>query len=136
MDIPKKILARQYEITADFLSELDKHLLDIVEEKAIEMFELRDFANILHIHPTHLTNTVKLATGKHPCSYYEDKILTIAKNLLQNNENSIASVAKLLTYDPSNFTKFFKKYAGETPKHYRENYFEQRRLENTEMLTI
>lgn len=128
MNIPKKISARQHEITADFLKEVDKHLLDIVEERAFEMFQLRDFANILHIHPTHLTNIVKHTTGNHPCSYFEDKILNIAKSMLQNNEKSIASIATLLTYDPSNFTKFFKKYAGQTPKQYRESYFEQQRL--------
>jgi AraC family transcriptional regulator of adaptative response / methylphosphotriester-DNA alkyltransferase methyltransferase len=135
MNIPKKILTRQHEITANFLKELDKHLLDIVEERETEMFELRYFANILHIHPTHLTNAVKLTTGNHPCLYFEEKILNIAKSMLQNNESSIASVAALLTYDPSNFTKFFKKYSGQTPKQYRETFFEQQRIEKTEILT-
>jgi len=55
--------------------------------------------------------------------------------MLQNNENSIASVAALLTYDPSNFTKFFKKYSGQTPKQYREDFFEQQRMKKTEILT-
>ncbi len=44
------------------------------EERCFEMFEIRDFASILHIHPTHMSNTIKLATGKHPCYFYEEKI--------------------------------------------------------------
>lgn len=133
--IPKKILLRQHEITADYLKEVDKHLLDIVEERCFEMLEIRDFAAILHIHPTHMSNTIKLATGKHPCYFYEEKILTIAKGMLETNEKSIGAIATLLTYDPSNFTKFFKAYIGMTPKQYRQNHFEKS-LQNSEALTI
>lgn len=133
--IPKKILLRQHEITTDYLKEVDKHLLDIVEERCFEMFEIRDFAAILHIHPTHMSNTIKLATGKHPCYFYEEKILSIAKEMLETNEKSIGAIATLLTYDPSNFTKFFKAFTGMTPKQYRQNHFEKS-LQDSEALTI
>jgi AraC-like DNA-binding protein len=127
MDIPKKILARRNEITADFLNEIDKHLLDIVEERVTEMFEIRDIANILHIHPRHLSNTIKLTTGNAACYYYEEKILTIAKAMLENNERSIKDIAVLLTYDPSNFTKFFKRFTGQTPTAYRETFLKNKK---------
>lgn len=132
MKVPKKILARQHEITADYLKELDKHILDVLEGRAEKMFEIRDIAGILHIHPTHLTNTVKLTTGHHPCYYFEEKILVVSKKMLAENKVSIAEIAKQLTYDPSNFTKFFKRFAGQTPKQYREEILAQK----TEMLTI
>lgn len=122
MDIPKKILARQHEITKDYLSALDKHLLDIVEGRATEMFEIKDLANILHIHPIHLSNTIKIATGLHPCFFYEEKIMNIAKAMLEKNEQPISAIAFLLTYEPSNFTKFFKRFEKKTPKQYREDY--------------
>jgi AraC-like DNA-binding protein len=121
--IPKKILARQHEITSDFLKELDKHLADIMEERAIDMFEIREFAEILHIHPTHLTNTVKLTTGQPPCFFYEERIMKIAKTMIENTSLSIGDIARKLTYDPSNFTKFFKHFEGITPKQYREQVF-------------
>ncbi len=120
MDIPKKILARQREITASYLKELDKHILDLVEKRTEKMFEIRDFADILHIHPTHLANTIKLTTGNHPCFYFEEKILSVAKKLLAENGMSISQIAMSLTYDPSNFTKFFKRFTGQTPKQFRE----------------
>ena len=122
MNIPKKILARQHEITKDYLNALDIHLLDIVEGRASKMFEIKDLANVLHIHPIHLSNTIKVATGLHPCFFYEEKIMNIAKALLQKNDQSISAIASLLTYDPSNFTKFFKRFENKTPKQYRENY--------------
>ncbi|MFD0792948.1 helix-turn-helix domain-containing protein [Mucilaginibacter litoreus] len=121
--IPKKILARQHEILADYLREVDKHLDDIMYERVTEMFEIRDFAEILHIHPTHLTNTIKLVTGKSPCYFFEAKIMELAKGMLQQNM-PIKEVAFKLTFDASNFTKFFRRFEGVTPKQYKEQLFE------------
>ncbi|NCI51923.1 helix-turn-helix transcriptional regulator [Sediminibacterium roseum] len=132
----KKIFARQQEITAAFLEEIDKHLLDIVEGRATEMFEIRDLAQLLHIHPTHLANTVKQATGKSACYFFEEKILTIAKRMLGENTMPINAIASLLTYDPSNFTKFFKRFTGETPKNYRNRVLAQQMAQKTETVTI
>ena len=124
MKIPEKILARQHEITKEYLAVLDTHLLDIVEGRMTEMYEIRDIADVMHIHPIHLSNTIKIATGVHPCFFYEEKIMNIAKAMLQKNEMSISAIANLLTYEPSNFTKFFKRFESKTPKQYREDYLQ------------
>jgi len=121
--IPQKLLSRQYEITADFLKEIDKHLEDIMTNKVTDMMEIRDIADNMHIHPTHLSNTIKLTTGKAPCFFFEEKIMDIAKNMLKDTSISIAAIAAQLTFDPSNFTKFFKRFEGVTPKQYREEVF-------------
>ena len=134
-DMAKKIFSRQQEITADYLNALDKHLSDIVEGRTTEMFEIKDIANVLHIHPTHLSNTVKLTTGNSACSFFEEKILNIAKAMLEKNEETISSIASLLTYDPSNFTKFFKSYTNTTPKQYREDSLRSQRTSNTVSIT-
>jgi AraC family transcriptional regulator of adaptative response / methylphosphotriester-DNA alkyltransferase methyltransferase len=122
--IPKKILARRHEITNDFLAEIDKHLDDIMQDKRTDMFEIRDFAEILHIHPTHLSNTIKLTTDKAPCYFFEKRIMEIAKGMLQENV-PVKEIAYKLTFDPSNFTKFFKRFAGVTPKQYKEQLAEE-----------
>lgn len=122
--LPKKILARQHEIFADYVRELDKHLDDIMNDRVTEMLEIRDFAELLHIHPTHLTNTIKLTTGKSPCWYFEARIMDLAKEMIQQHK-PIKEVAFKLTFDASNFTKFFKRFEGITPKEYRERYFEE-----------
>lgn len=123
----QKLLPRPHEITAAFHRELDRHLADIVSGRERRMFEIRDFAAILHIHPTHLTNTIKHATGRTPCDFYESRILEIAKQLLTESNVPINEVAYTLTYDPSNFTKFFKRFAGVTPKQFREQVVSDRR---------
>lgn len=134
--IPKKILARQHEITAEFLRFIDVHLADIAAGRATEMFEIRDFAAQLHIHPTHLSNTIKLTTGHAPCCFFEARILDLARQLLQDPSRSVADIAASLTYDPSNFTKFFKRFVGCTPKQYREQVWEAQRLAKSETVTI
>jgi AraC family transcriptional regulator of adaptative response / methylphosphotriester-DNA alkyltransferase methyltransferase len=121
--IPKKILARQYEITSDFLKVVDQHLADIMDEKILDMYEIRDIADVMHIHPTHLSNTIKFTTGKAPCFFFEEKIMNIAKKMLHDTSVPINEIATRLTFDPSNFSKFFKRFEGITPKQYREQVF-------------
>jgi AraC family transcriptional regulator, regulatory protein of adaptative response / methylphosphotriester-DNA alkyltransferase methyltransferase len=134
MNIPQKFFARRHEIAADFLRELDKHLNDVVSGRATEMFEVRDFAEIIHVHPTHLSNTIKEATGYSPCYFFEERLMEISKSMLQRTSTPIAEIARILTYDPSNFTKFFKHFAGQTPKQYREAYL-QSQATNKEIIT-
>lgn len=117
----KKSIVRPEEITADFLRALDKHLQDIVSGKIDRYFEIQDFAEILHIHPTHLSNTIKLTTGKAPCDFCHEKTLNIAKNLIENSDLKISEIAQKLTYEPTNFTKYFKKHIGQTPSEFRKS---------------
>jgi AraC family transcriptional regulator, regulatory protein of adaptative response / methylphosphotriester-DNA alkyltransferase methyltransferase len=133
--IPKKILARQHEIVADFLREIDRHLAELEIGQVTEMLEIRDLADRLHIHPTHLSNTVKLTTGHAPCYFFEARILELAQRLLLGSTAPVAEIAARLTYDPSNFTKFFKRFAGLTPKQYREAEWARQR-QQAETLTI
>ena len=52
-------MKRPGEITNQFLTELDKHLNELRSGKAVSTFEIQDIAAILHIHPTHLSNTIQ-----------------------------------------------------------------------------
>jgi AraC-like DNA-binding protein len=112
---------RPHEIMADFLREVDQHLADLLAGRATEMYEVRDLAARLCIHPTHLSNTIKQATGYSPCYYFEARIMDAARELLRDTTRTVADIATQLTFDPSNFTKFFKRFAGCTPKQYRES---------------
>jgi len=134
--IPKKILARQHEITADFRRLVASHVADVAAGRATEMLEIRDFASQLCIHPTHLSNTLKRTTGQPPCFFFEAEILAVAQALLRDTTRPVADIAASLTYDPSNFTKFFKRFASVTPKQYREEVWAARRAENSEAGTI
>lgn len=113
-------MLRQREITADYMMAVDKHLEDILANRVLDMYEIRDFADDMHIDARHLSNTIKLVTGQAPCYFYEEKIMDIARRQLRETNVSVSEIAIRLTYDPSNFVKFFKRFEGTTPKKYRE----------------
>lgn len=118
------VSVRKREIVKEYIAELDNHIQQLKEGKVDRAFEIRDFAELMHIHPVHLSNTIKEVTGQSSCSFYEERLLNISKELLLTTNLSIAQIARQLTYDPSNFTKFFKQYAGTTPKKFRDQYKE------------
>jgi AraC-like DNA-binding protein len=120
MKVPAQYLSRQAEITALFLKLMNKHLDDFMAGHVEEMLHLKDIARLMYLHPVHITNVIKLYTGYHPCHFYELRILEEAKKLLADRQLTISGVASRLTYDKSNFTKFFKQYEGKTPTAYRQ----------------
>ncbi|RQO29920.1 AraC family transcriptional regulator [Taibaiella sp. KBW10] len=112
-------MSRPEHITQTYLAFIDQHLADILSGAAAEMLELNEIAAELHISRNHLSDTIKAYTGHHPCFFYDQKILDIAKTLLRGSAHSVADIARMLTYDPSNFSKFFKKFEGKTPGMFR-----------------
>lgn len=118
---PTTISARQKEIVQQYEAELDKHMLELKAGSVEIMHEISDFARILHIHPVHLSNTVKVVTGRSSCDLFEERLVALSKEMLANTTLPVAEIARQLTYDPSNFTKFFKKYVKMTPKTYRDS---------------
>jgi AraC family transcriptional regulator, regulatory protein of adaptative response / methylphosphotriester-DNA alkyltransferase methyltransferase len=110
---------RQKEIVEQYLLLLDSHMQHMREGKVERAMEISEFAAALHIHPVHLSNTIKEVTGQSTCNIYEHRLLALAKSLLIETTLPIGQIAAQLTYDPSNFTKFFKHYSGITPKNFR-----------------
>ncbi|HYC87033.1 MAG TPA: helix-turn-helix transcriptional regulator [Chryseosolibacter sp.] len=113
---------RQKEIVTDYLAALERHVTDLKAGRATHSYEIRDFADILHIHPRHLSNTLHQVLGKSPCDLYEERLMEVARELLNNTRIPIGQIAAQLFFDPSNFTKFFKRFDGVTPKEYRQRF--------------
>lgn len=116
------ISGRKKEIVKQYLAELDNHIGQLKEGRVQKVLQIKDFAQLLHVHPVHLSNTIKEVTGRSACDLYEESLLNISKELLLTTTLSISQIAIQLTYDPSNFTKFFKQYTGITPKKFREQH--------------
>ncbi len=117
--IPKVYVSRQAEIAARFKQVLDSHMDDFLAGRVERMHELKEIADIICLHPGHLSKIIKLATGHHACYFYEQRILLEAKKLLTDPTVPIGAIARKLDYDVSNFTKFFKRFTGLTPSSYR-----------------
>lgn len=114
-----KNIKRSEEITARYFELLDTHLDDLIKGRTDVMFELNHIAEILCVSQKHLIKIIQETKGDHPCHFYVSKILEQIKILLSDTDLTITEIAYRLTYDPSNFTKFFKKHEGKTPSQYR-----------------
>lgn len=110
---------RSRDITAAYFSFLDQHIEDVVSGRAEDFMEIGEIAQQLAVSHGHLSDTVQKQTGQHPCHFYDGKIIDKAKSLLLQTKKPIAEIALLLTYDPSNFSKFFKKWTNQTPGQFR-----------------
>jgi AraC family transcriptional regulator, regulatory protein of adaptative response / methylphosphotriester-DNA alkyltransferase methyltransferase len=111
--------ARKKEIVKQYLQLLDAHIQELKNGQVNDPLQINAFAAKLFVHPVHLSHTVKEVTGQSTCDLYEERLLKISKELLLTSEMSVGNIAAQLTYDPSNFTKFFKTYTGITPKQFR-----------------
>lgn len=114
-----KTESRGAQITNRYLLFLDRHIEDVIQGRTIAFMEINRIARELAISHKHLIYTVQKEKGNHPSYFYNQRIIAAAKEFLIHSTLSIAKIAFLLTYDPSNFSKFFKKWTGETPGSFR-----------------
>lgn len=112
-------VTRNQEITENYFQFLNQHIADVISGKVDEFMEINQIASELFLSHKHLTDTVQKETGNHPCHFYDLKILEHAQEMLTQTDDSVAEIARKLTYNPSNFSKFFKKFLGQTPGQYR-----------------
>lgn len=81
---------------------------------------VEDYAAALGYSPRTLTRATVAATGRTAKQYVDDRVLLEAKRLLWHSGLSAREVAARLGFaDPSDFTKFFRLRAGETPGAFR-----------------
>lgn len=119
--IPQKILTRKQEITAQFFQLLDQHVEDILAERINYAYKSKDFAELLSIPSTHFSNTIKLVTKRSPSEFVEERIMAEAQRMLSETSLPVSEICQKLTFhDPTNFTRFFKRFSGKTPREYRE----------------
>ena len=114
---------RPEQLTGAFKRLIDEHLADLVNLRATEMLEIEAFADLLHVHPVHLSNTIKSVTGTSPCGIYQEKITLLVRQLLTNPALSIRDIALSLDFEPSQFTKWFWRFNDVSPKEYRKMQF-------------
>ncbi len=113
---------RYKEITENYLKFIENHVYEVVSGKKQEFMELNEIASELALSHKHLIGVLKQTKGKLPCHFYDLEIISQAKEMLTNSNKSIAEIARVFTYDPSNFSKFFKKRTGETAGKFRKKH--------------
>jgi two-component system, response regulator YesN len=81
---------------------------------------LTRFADLLHFHPFYLSRLFKQVTGKSLTEYVTGVKAEKAKELLKESNFKINEIAVTLGFETASyFTRFFKKFTGQTPQEYR-----------------
>lgn len=79
-----------------------------------------DYADLMHITPTYLNDSVKKICGKTAGQLIRERILLEAKRLLVTSNLSVTEIAFKLSFeDTAYFWRFFKKYVLMSPKQFR-----------------
>lgn len=80
-----------------------------------------DFAGVLGVHVNHLNRVLKETTGKTTGEIIGSRIFQEAKILLTQTQWNISEIAFTLGFEEvAHFSNFFKKYAQQSPQHFRE----------------
>ena len=100
---------------------VEKALLYIKEDCLNASLEA--IAGKVQVTPAYLSYLFHKETGQHFSELVKNEKVTQAKRLLRDTKMNISEVASSMQYDRvQNFSKFFKKHTGLTPKEYRKLY--------------
>lgn len=99
---------------------LVKRFYQLVEENYQKNLSLSDYAALLAVTPNHLTQTVRLLTGKTSSQIIVQKQILEIKRLLLHTSLNVSQIALQLNFeDSSYFSKFFKRETNLTPLEFR-----------------
>jgi AraC family transcriptional activator of pobA len=87
----------------------------------IEKRTVDEYAQLLSVSANHLSQAIKIASGKNALAHINERLLSEAKSLISFTELDMVEIAYRLAFsDAANFGKFFKKHTGITPLKFRE----------------
>lgn len=102
---------------ADLIS---SKFLNLVEENFLTMKSTASYAQVLEISAKHLGETIKEKLGKNTLYFIHKRIIKEAQYLLVYSSMNISGIASYLNFnDSAQFSRFFKKQTGKSPKEYR-----------------
>ncbi len=98
-------------------TKLSKDFFSLLKEYSREQRQVGFYADKLCITPKYLTFLLKQSTGKSANEWITNAVISDAKHLLKNSDNSIKEVSYTLNFaNQSFFGKYFKKMVGISPK--------------------
>lgn len=94
----------------------------LVDQHFRTLHQVQDYAKLLYKSPKTLSNIFTKYIGKSPLAIINERILLEAKRLLLYSSKTTDEIARDLGYsDAANFSRFFKKQAGENPSAFRKS---------------
>jgi AraC family transcriptional regulator, transcriptional activator of pobA len=92
-----------------------------VKQSYTPMKSIKEYARELNITSVHLNRICQATVGKPALQIVHDFLILEAERFLKHTDLHVSEIAYRLNFDdPAYFSRFFKKYAGASPKQYRE----------------
>jgi AraC family transcriptional regulator, transcriptional activator of pobA len=118
--ICKRLYPRQTEEKKKKGHLLVKKFKQLIEEKYKENIPVKEYAALLSVTASHLSETVKSITGKTSTDLINNKMILEIKRMLMHSDLGISEIAFQLNFsDQSYFSKYFKNITGMTPNEFR-----------------
>lgn len=106
-------------------------VFDYIDKHLHESISIADLAALVGMHPNYFIRFFKDKTGMTPAKHITILRIDRAKTMLETTDLPIADIMHRLGFeDSSHFSKLFKRYAGYSPRYYREYYQKQEVYEN------
>ena len=100
--------------------ELVERFKQLVREHYLQRRFVHEYADLLCVTAKHLSETVKVATGRPASAWIADLVVLESCLQLQQTTSSLTQLAEALHFsDASAFGKFFRRHTGLTPDTYR-----------------
>ena len=101
---------------------LVKRFKQLIEIHGHENLAVKEYAFQLGVSPNHLSETVKLTTGRTSTDLINDRMIMEIKELLIHTSLTVSEIAYKLNFsDQSYFSKYFKKLTDKSPIEFRNN---------------
>lgn len=120
MRIEQRALTRDIHTIPPHHYTLLKNYQKLIEKNFLTLRRPKEYADLLAVSSNHLNALCKAHLGKQAGELIRNRILLEAKRLLVNLNLNVAEVGYALNFsDNSYFTRFFRKYTGQTPEEFR-----------------
>jgi AraC family transcriptional regulator, transcriptional activator of pobA len=120
MRIDQGKIVRETETIPPHHYTLLKNYQKLIEKKFLTHRRPKDYADLLAVSSNHLNALCKAYLGKQAGEVIRNRILLEAKRLLINLNQNVGEVGYALNFsDNSYFTRFFRKYTGQSPEEFR-----------------
>ena len=99
---------------------LSQRFAQLIPENYTSGAPMSFYADKLGVTPTHLTRTVKAATGKTAADLLTERVVHAARTLLETTDHPARNIAKHLGFgSAAYFTRFMQHHAGRSPSQLR-----------------
>ncbi|MGI6538490.1 MAG: AraC family transcriptional regulator [Caldicoprobacterales bacterium] len=101
---------------------LINHVLEYIDQHIAEDLNLDKLSSLVHMNPSYFSTIFKKNNGISLSQYILRKRISLAIELLRNEELTVLSIAHRCGFNsPANFYKYFKSLTGRTPTYFRKN---------------